>query len=364
MRRQRGPGRWLGGTGRAARAAPGLLLAVMLAGVPAPRPATAQEGDGGWIELAPAAGGPGARWDHTLAGDEAGGRLVLFGGRDGDNVPLGDTWLFDLATESWREASGAGTAAPSPRFGHAVAVDQGTRQLYLFAGQADGATFFDDAWRLDLETLVWSPIETGDGPRPSARYGTSAVLDGAGKLLVSHGFTFDGRFDDTWALDLATATWTDVSPAPETRPLRRCLHEAVWDAAAGRMLLFGGCSSGFGPCPQGDLWVFDPAARTWTELTPAARPAARSNPALVVDPSGERVLLLDGLTAEGHVADLWALPLAGDAGWEAISVAGEPPAARASHDAVAVGDRLYLFGGIGPDGVLADLWALPFGAAA
>ena len=25
--------------------------------------------------------------------------------------------------------------------------------------------------------------------------------------------------------------------------------------------LITGCSSGFGPCPQGDLWAFDPAAR-------------------------------------------------------------------------------------------------------
>ena len=99
---------------------------------------------------------------------------------------------------------------------------------------------------------------------------------------ISHGFTFEGRFDDTWSLDPAAGVWTDLSPAPETRPLKRCLHEAVWDAARGRMLLYGGCSSGFGPCPQGDLWAFDPATRTWTELTPAESPGRPLQPG--VDP--------------------------------------------------------------------------------
>ena len=343
------------------RAFVGLAVAALLAlsGVLGGRPVAAQEaGVGAWTLVAAGGEGPGARWDHTLAADETGGRLVLFGGRDGDGLPLGDTWLFDMAAETWTALDAGG---PSPRFGHAVAVDEDERVLYLFGGQADGATFFDDAWKLDLEAESWTEIDTGAGPRPSARYGTSAVLDGAGRLLVSHGFTFEGRFDDTWALDLATGAWTDVSPAVETRPLKRCLHEAVWDDENGRMLLFGGCSSGFGPCPQGDLWAFDPAAGTWTELTPATGPAARSNPALVVDDANRRALLLHGLAAEGYVADAWALALDGEAAWAEVAVGGEAPGPRASHDAVVAGDRLYLFGGNGVEAALADLWVLALG---
>ena len=185
------------------------------------------------------------------------GSLFLFGGRDAAGAPLGDSWGYSVEDNSWALLDGP---APSPRFGHAVAVDAGNRALYLFGGQADGETFFNDTWRFDLDARSWSEIPTGDD-RPSPRYGTSAVLDGEGNLIVSHGFTFEGRFDDTWVLDPKSGIWTDVSPAPETRPLKRCLHEAVWDAEQDRMLLYGGCSSGFGPCPQGDLWAFDPAAR-------------------------------------------------------------------------------------------------------
>ena len=340
-----------------------LLLAALVLATTAragAAPVAAQDsGIGGWTPLATDGSEPGPRWDHTLAADEAGGRLVLFGGRDGEGTPLGDTWLFDLAAGIWEQAAGAG---PEPRFGHAVAVDQEARALYLFGGQA-GAAFYNDVWRFDLEEGAWSRLETDAGAAPAPRYGTSAVLDGEGHLLVSHGFTDAGRFDDTWSLDLATNAWTDVSPAAgETRPLKRCLHEAVWDAAGERMLLFGGCASGFGPCPLGDLWAFDPAGQSWSDLTSAAGPAPRSNPALAVDLGNERALLVAGSTDAGYAFDLWTLPLGGEeVAWEELGAGGEAPSPRASHDAVVAGDRLYLFGGFGDAGALADLWALDLG---
>jgi N-acetylneuraminic acid mutarotase len=289
-----------------------------------------------------------------LVADSETGSLILFGGRDADGAPFGDTWVYAVADQTWTPVEGA---APAPRFGQAVTVDAANRALYLFGGQA-GEDFFNDVWRFDLDTLAWSEIAASDA-RPTPRYGTSAVLDGDGNILVSHGFTFEGRFDDTWSLDPATGIWTDLSPAAETRPLKRCLHEAVWDAEGNRMLLYGGCSSGFGPCPQGDLWAFDPATRTWTELTPAASPAARSNPALIRDDASGGIWLIDGLTEAGYTADLWQLDVAANAPvWSELAQGGGAPAPRASHDAVVLDGAVYLFGGFGDAGPLADLWML------
>lgn len=309
----------------------------------------------GWVQLETDADGPSQRWDHTLGADEAGSQLVLFGGRDAGGAAMGDTWLFDLEEETWSPLEGS---APEPRFGHAIAVDQEARRLYLFGGQADGTTFFNDAWVLDLDKQRWSLIEPAGDERPSTRYGTSAVLDGDGHLLISHGFTDQGRFDDTWSLDFKTKTWTDVSPdADGERPLKRCLHEAIWDTDTGRMLLYGGCSSGFGPCPQGDLWAFDPEARAW-KLLAEDGPAARSNPALAVDPANGRAILIDGLTESGFTADTWTLPLGDDQTWQETAVDGPLPAARSSHDTAVVSTALYLFGGLSDEGPLADLWQL------
>src|SRR5688572_27335565 len=182
--------------------------------------AAAQEPPVTWTAID--ASGPAARWDHTLSADPATRSLLLFGGRDAAGAPLGDSWVYAVEDGSWAPLEGP---APPPRFGHAVAIDTEHRALYLFGGQADGETFFNDTWRFDLDARSWSEIPTG-ADRPSPRYGTSAVLDSEGNLLVSHGFTFEGRFDDTWSLDLESGVWTDVSPAPETRPLTRGLHEA------------------------------------------------------------------------------------------------------------------------------------------
>jgi N-acetylneuraminic acid mutarotase len=346
-------------TAQSARAwLPGALrlgVALVAAAIPVVFAATvlAQGAPPTWTAIDTA--GPAARWDHTLAADEVTGRLILFGGRDAAGAPLGDTWLYDAAEQAWTVVEGP---APSPRFGQAVAVDAAQRALYLFGGQADGATFFNDTWRFDLDALAWEELPTGD-VRPAPRYGTSAVLDGAGNLLISHGFTFEGRFDDTWSLDPAAGVWSDVSPPAETRPLKRCLHEAVWDAEQARMLLYGGCSSGFGPCPQGDLWAFDPASRTWMELTPAESPAPRSNPALIRDEASGEIWLIGGLTEAGYAADLWALDLGNPApAWQAVTQADAVPSSRASHDAAVLDGAVYLFGGTSDAGPLADLWLL------
>lgn len=328
-------------------------LAVVARGRPA---AAAQSETVDWRQLSVDAEAPAPRWDHSLAADDEGKQLIVFGGRDANNVPLADTWLYDRAEGVWTAVAAPG---PEPRFGHVVAVDQETRRLYLFGGES-GDVFYNDSWAFDAQERAWSQIDTGDSPLPTPRYGLSAVLDGAGHLIISHGFTFEGRFDDTWSLDLASGQWTDISPpAGETRPLKRCLHEAVWNRAAGRMLLFGGCSSGFGPCPQGDLWSFDPENRAWTELTPDAAPAARSNPSLTYDRTRQQSILFGGLTDGGYGADLWLGRLDGDSfAWTEVPGQGSWPTPRASHDAVFTAGVLYLFGGTSDQGTFNDLWRL------
>jgi N-acetylneuraminic acid mutarotase len=126
------------------------------------------------------------------------------------------------------------------------------------------------------------------------------------------------------------------------------------------MLLYGGCSSGFGPCPQGDLWSFNPTKRRWRQIDTDAAPAARSNPGLVFDNPRNRALLFGGLSEAGFDRALWSLtgvdndqPV-----WTEIPGVGELPPARASHDAVITGPHLYVFGGTGGIEVLNDLWTI------
>ena len=58
-----------------------------------------------------------------------------------------------------------------------------------------GGVFYNDVWALDLATDSWSKFAL-QNPRPNTRYGTAAVFDPvAGDLVTFAGFTDAGRFD-------------------------------------------------------------------------------------------------------------------------------------------------------------------------
>ena len=297
------------------------------------------------------AGGPIARWDHALLPDADGARLFLFGGRDGAGAALDDLWVYDLAGSGWHLVERAG---PAPRFGVVAAQMPGGGGFLLFGGQS-ADIFYNDLWHFDVETLTWTMLDDGSGIAPSPRYGLGGDFDASDRFVVSHGFTFEGRFDDTWAFDPAAGVWNDISPAPETRPLRRCLHEMTALGQGDRLLLYAGCSSGYGPCPQGDLWSFDSDADTWSQLAPVTSPAARSNPA--VARSADGILLVGGLTESGPAADVWMGSLNGATfEWVEHVESGNVIAPRSSHDLVTIDGSHLLFGGLGSNGPLADLW--------
>jgi Galactose oxidase, central domain len=310
--------------------------AALASSSPTSQPPTAVPQARGWSEIVAANDGPPARYDHSAVLDPVRQQLVVFGGRD--KQALGDTWIFDLATRRWREVPATG---PEPRFGHGAAYEAAHRRMLIVMGQ--GADFFNDVWAFDLDKESWTQLIANDrsaiSPRP--RYGQSAALDGQGRVLISHGFSDQGRFDDTWAFNLAAARWVNLTPASGPKPLKRCLHELIYEATADRLLLFGGCSSGFGPCPQGDLWAFDLKTTTWTELMPnGAKPAARSNASLIYQSTSQTLFLFGGKTADGANAETWSYHI-GKNEWTHLE--GQAPPAHAAARPPAMMQKLGVF---------------------
>jgi hypothetical protein len=277
-------------------------------------------------------------------------QLVLFGGRAGSRV-FGDTWIFDLQTQAWHELK---TPGPSPRFGFASVYEPESSAVYLFGGQK--SDFYNDTWKFDTISETWSEITTGD-VKPDIRYGHGVTLDSRlNRLVISHGFARDGRHDDTWALDLTSFEWTELVPGAD-KPLKRCLHDIAYAPASNSVYLFGGCSSGFGPCPQGDMWTLALDTNRWTQIrVEGAMPSARDNPSIVIDRTTGKLLLFGG-RPDAPVDDLWLFS-PNLSTWEQLDAKG--PSARRSHDAVfdSSTGRMYLFGGNTASGATADLWML------
>jgi hypothetical protein len=309
-----------------------------------------------WTQLEVANTGPTARFDHTLILDPARRQLVLFGGKATN--PLGDTWILDLDELVWREVPTE--SSPEARRGHTAILDPVGDRMLVFGGEPASRVFFNDVWEFNLKTETWRE-RSPSGERPVPRYGTSAIYDPVrNRMIVSHGFSSQGRFDDTWSFDLATHKWTDLTP-PEPKPLKRCLHDAVYDTVNDRMLLGGGCSSGFGPCPQDDIWAFDLSTQRWTQLQfEADHPGPLRNQALLFEPSGKRMVLFGGAESRAK-SDTWSLDVSDDI-WELISFQGQVPDARWSHKMVldSARRRVLMWGGTSGSPVFDDLWELTF----
>ncbi|MBS1824809.1 MAG: hypothetical protein JST93_05780 [Acidobacteria bacterium] len=291
-----------------------------------------------WRELPTAGEAPTGRVDGAIAYDERDKRIYMFGGRD--TRPVNDLWAYSIDAGRWTQLRPSG-GPPAARFGHTLLFDAQRRRLLLFGGQAGG--FFSDTWSYDIARNTWQQVAPG-GSGPNERYGHSAVLDAArDRMIISHGFTDEGRFDDTWALNLSTNRWQDISPSGD-RPLRRCLHHAVLDTEGNQMLLYGGCASGFGPCPLGDLWSFDLTTHRWSEKTGGPKPPERQWYGMGFDTTRRRLILFGGSGDTGNLNDTWEYD---PARLQWIQMRFSPaPAARSRHEAVfAPGLGAVFFGG-------------------
>ncbi len=84
-------------------------------------------------------------------------------------------------------------------------------------------------------------------------------------MILFGGWDTNGtvQFNDTWAYDPSANTWTELNPAGDVPSVRGML-DVVYDPGSGRALIFGGW--GGESQAMNDLWAYDPAANTWTEL--------------------------------------------------------------------------------------------------
>ena len=303
-----------------------------------------------WTELTPVSGpAPTARRLSSAILDPVENRIVIFGGFT--TTFVNDIWAFDLDTNTWENLTPVSGSAPAARLTPASVYDPYGHQMITWSGQGPG-TFFNDVWAFNLTTRTWSQYAPAGGP-PNIRYGVGYTWDPQARELVTFaGFTNQGRFHDVWRFNDQAVTWTDTSPL--IGPLERCLHAACYDAINHRMIMYGGQNAG----PLDDIWALDLDADTWTELTPATKPAGRYHTALVYDSANHRVTVFGGQTQLAPVNEVWVFDLWNDV-WTQLTPGGTPPSARWGSAGVYDGanDRMVVFGG-SDNTVRNDVWSL------
>ena len=171
-------------------------------------------------------------------------QLLVFGGnyitKNWQQVFLGDLWIFDMASRSWRQL-GDEVQEPGRRYGF---------------GGFDGSNDLGDLWSFSLENHTWDLLAK-DGPDP--RYcpalgivdGDIILFGGRSKRRPKQNYSDTWKFDGTWQrLDLPLDT---ASPS---------YHAKTGYGSDGTgLFLFGGEG------PHGhlnDLWKYTQGS--WQEL--------------------------------------------------------------------------------------------------
>lgn len=202
-----------------------------------------------WTDVSPGGDTPAARDATAMAFDPGTGSIILFGGYD-DNSEYNDTWGYDPTTNAWYDLSPSGDVPPA-RDNHSMVYDPITGKMILFGGY-DGDNRFDDTWAYDPLANTWTELSPA-GDLPPARSGHKMVYDpGAGRMILFGGWDGDHELDDTWAYDPAANAWTALEPEGGS-PQPRDMFSMVYDPITQQLILFGGWD---GETDRDDTWGF------------------------------------------------------------------------------------------------------------
>jgi hypothetical protein len=219
---------------------------------------------------------------------------------------------------------------------------------------------------------------------PPARVYHSAVYDQTNNRMIVFGGCADSEclilLNDTWVLTNAngsggTAAWSQLTPS-SALPSPRASHDAVYDAADNRMIVFSGDNGG--GVSFSDVWVLTNAnglggTPAWTQLSPTGGPPdAIDGSTAVYDPATNVMIVFSG---GNFLNSVWKLSnangLGGTPAWTnliANGVAASPPGrigGAAIYDSTS--NRMTIYGGNSGGGItipdfdfvaLGDVWVL------
>ncbi|KAI9072574.1 hypothetical protein K1719_045461 [Acacia pycnantha] len=344
--------------------------------------------------------GPGPRCGHTLTavaavGEEGtpgyiGPRLILFGGAtalEGNSAAAGtpssagnagirlagataDVHCYDILTNKWSRITPYGEP-PTPRAAH-VATAVGT-MVVIQGGIGPAGLSAEDLHVLDLtqQRPRWHRVVV-QGPGPGPRYGHVMALVGQRYLMAIGGNDGKRPLADVWALDTAAKPyeWHKLEPEGEGPP--PCMYATASARSDGLLLLCGGRDANSVPLASAYGLAKHRDGRWEWAIAPGVSPSPRYQHAAVfvnarlhvsggalgggrmVEDSSS-VAVLD--TAAGVWCDTKTIVTSPRTGRYSADAAGGDASVeltrRCRHAAAAIGDLIFIYGGL-RGGVLLD----------
>jgi N-acetylneuraminic acid mutarotase len=225
---------------------------------------------GGWTQLASApisVYSPGFVYHN--------GNAYLFGGvYNAFSWLTNALYKYNVASNTWTTLTARGAVgSPSPRFGARAFIAGGNLYIqggmqWLAGASAPTPVPLGDTWMFNMATNAWTnvtPTGSGSNISPATAYAaaTSAATASGSVVLVGGdtgagvgGLTGCGApypqqvSDDTWVGTISGTTVSYAKQTPATRP--PAMTQAAGDSLGACFYLFGGF--GFPSCPPGQVW--------------------------------------------------------------------------------------------------------------
>ena len=218
--------------------------------------------------------------------------------------------------------------------------------------------------------------------RPQARQRVDGVLDPSSQKILVYGGDEAPistalpaprqLTDDLWSYDVACGTWTELGMQQQAGPQGE--YAATFDTTRNRMILIAGQKgTAANPPVVDEVWAYDSAAMTWTLLhpaTPAGTPGARVGHRIIYDAGRDRLVLFGGersinFSAGDMFGDTWTLDFTSSADGVWQKLAGAGPSKRRDAALATDGNRVVLFGGASDFATYQnDVWVLDLGQGA
>ncbi|MCB9336652.1 MAG: tail fiber domain-containing protein [Lewinellaceae bacterium] len=169
-----------------------------------------------------------------------------------------DLWKYNPATDSWTQLNDF-PANFDARSG-AVSFMVGG-EAYVGTGLASGSTYKKDLWKYDPATDSWTQLNDFPANFDARLAVVSFVLGGEAYVGTGEasGFTYK---KDLWKYNPATDSWTQLNDFPANFDARR---SAIAFMLSGEAFVGTGIGT-TGAFFKKDLWKYDPATDSWTQL--------------------------------------------------------------------------------------------------
>lgn len=250
---------------------------------------------------------PSARTQARMVYDPVTTHMILFGGFT--DTDAGTKLVYDL-NETWeftglRWVQRFPAHSPAARSTQGMVFDTARNRVVLFGGKAGTSTTtttvkeFNDTWIYQNDD--WTELNTPSAP--AARQLPGMTYDPIRDRIVLFGGTFttksaDGRtttvnpYFDTWEFDGTTWTQRATDGPHVAKPILQ------YDPSRNEIILLG-----LGDSSETLMYRYDPAAATWTKLTPAALPPCVNESATTFEPNTNKILLTGGSCTTSSVAE-------------------------------------------------------------